>query len=165
MLKKYKLTFKTINVGGSVLHRIVALRDFGDVRSGDLGGYIRCENNLDHRGNCWVSDNACIYQDARVYEDAKVSGDARVFWRAQVSGDAWVSGNVRIWDNARVSQTARVFDTVYVYGQAHISGTACVIQNVTVFNKVNLDRGIWNRIIHIDDKRYLVSTTLKRVLV
>lgn len=35
--KKYKLTSETITLpNGTVLHRIKALRDFGDVKAGDL---------------------------------------------------------------------------------------------------------------------------------
>lgn len=56
--KKYKLTEETINVYGRTLYRIEALRDFGDVKKGDKGGFIENENNLTQYGKCWVYDNA-----------------------------------------------------------------------------------------------------------
>ncbi|EJF98611.1 hypothetical protein MEI_00181 [Bartonella vinsonii subsp. arupensis Pm136co] len=37
-MKKYELTDQTIDVDGFTLHRIRALRDFGKVKKGDLGG-------------------------------------------------------------------------------------------------------------------------------
>lgn len=37
--KKYELTKDTINWCGRTLHRIRALRDFGNVKKEDIGGY------------------------------------------------------------------------------------------------------------------------------
>ena len=50
MKKKYKLTDETINVCGKKLCRIEALKDFGDVKKGDKGGFIEDEHNLSHAG-------------------------------------------------------------------------------------------------------------------
>lgn len=75
--KKYELLPNaTIEVSGVVLHRIKALKDFGKVKQGDLGGYIQSELNLNQKGLSWVSDNAKVYNNARVYEDAQISGTA-----------------------------------------------------------------------------------------
>ena len=40
MDKKYELTNETINYDGRILHRIKAIKDFGNVKKGDLGGWI-----------------------------------------------------------------------------------------------------------------------------
>ena len=69
-MKKFKLTSEFIvDISGVKLFRIKALIEFGNVKAGDLGGYIEKEENLSHMGNAWVSGNA------------------------QVSGNAWVSGD------------------------------------------------------------------------
>ena len=81
-MKKYEFTGETKDFCGVELHRIRALKDFGDVAAGDLGGWIKGEENLSHDGRCWV------YGTARVYGNAQVSGDARVFGNAWVAGDA-----------------------------------------------------------------------------
>lgn len=47
MEKKYELTDEILEVGGHVLHRIKALRDFGNVKKGDIGGWIECEDKMD----------------------------------------------------------------------------------------------------------------------
>ena len=62
-MKKYEFTDETkeqlICFGVSVtLHRIKALRNFGDVKAGDIGGWIESEKNLSHDGLCWVYDKA-----------------------------------------------------------------------------------------------------------
>lgn len=59
-MKKYELTNECITFTGRKLYRIKALVDFGDVKAGELGGYIEKEDNLSHDGNAWVSDNAKV---------------------------------------------------------------------------------------------------------
>ena len=54
--KKYEILMdekNTIEWQGRTLHRIRALKNFGDVKKDDLGGYIEDENNLSQKGNCW----------------------------------------------------------------------------------------------------------------
>ena len=55
-MKKYELveTYKTTPFGNP-LFQVVALRDFGDVRKGDLGGYIESTHNLSNRGRSVAS--------------------------------------------------------------------------------------------------------------
>lgn len=74
--KKYELTSESITLpDGTRLYRIKALRDFGNVNAGDLGGFIEKESNLSHDGDAWVCGNA------------RVCGDA------EVCGNAWVESN------------------------------------------------------------------------
>ena len=75
-MKKYELTDETIDVSGTTLHRIKALKDFGNVKKGELGGYVESERNLSQEGNCWVCGNAKVCGDAEVCGNAKVCGDA-----------------------------------------------------------------------------------------
>lgn len=103
--KKFELTNITIEHEGRTLYRITALRDFADVKAGDLGGYLETESNLSHEGNAWVSDNAkvfgnaWVYDNAQVYDNAWVSDDAQVYGNAWVYGDAWVSDNAWVCDD------------------------------------------------------------------
>jgi len=105
---KYKLTKNKKTIGEITLYQIEALKDFSDIKKGDLGGWIEKESNLSQQGDCWVSCRA------RVYDNAIVSDNAWVFGNAQVSGCAWVSGNARVFGNARVS------------GNAWVSGSAII---------------------------------------
>lgn len=65
-MKKYEMLEREVNG----LCRIKALRDFGNVKKGDIGGYIEKEANLSHDGDCWVYDNAQVCGDALVYGNA-----------------------------------------------------------------------------------------------
>ena len=84
MNQKYVLTDETIEVNGKTLHRIKAVKDFSDVKSGDLGGFVESKKNLDSDGNAWV------------YGNARVTGDAWVYGNARVTGDAWVYAYTRV---------------------------------------------------------------------
>ena len=76
-MKKFELTTEFItNAFGKKLFRIKALVEFGDVKAGELGGYVEKEGNVSQADNAWVYDNAWVSGDARVYGDAWVSGNA-----------------------------------------------------------------------------------------
>ena len=82
-MKKFELTSEFItNIFGTKLFRIKALIEFGNVKAGELGGFVEKEENLNHEGNAWVCG------DAEVYGNASVCGDARVCGNAWVCDDA-----------------------------------------------------------------------------
>ena len=133
MEKKYELLKDdAIKSNWSTLYRIRALRDFNDVKRGDLGGYIEKETNLSHDGNCWVSDNARVFGKARVSGNACVSGTAQVSGNVQVSDNARVSGNACVSGDAKVSDNARVFGEAWVSGDVRVSDNAWVSNNACV---------------------------------
>ena len=103
---KYKLTKNKKTIKEITLYQIEALKDFSDIKKGDLGGWIEKESNLSQQGDCWVSCRARVYGRAMVCDNAQVSGDAWVYGRARVYGDAWVYGDARVSGNARVSGRA-----------------------------------------------------------
>ena len=74
-MKKYELTKDTITINeNKTLYRIKSLKDFNDVKVGDLGGFIESEYNLSQDGNCWISDDVKVYEDA-----ARISESAIIF--------------------------------------------------------------------------------------
>ena len=129
-MKKYELTTDTKVVFGRKLFRIKALMSFGNVKEGDIGGYIESEDNLNNDGNAWVYGDAEVYGNARVYGNAWVYGNARVYGDAEVCGDAEVYGNAWVYGNAEVYGNARV------YGNADyttIKGFGPEFRNTTFF--------------------------------
>ena len=143
-MKKYELTNDTITKpNGGVLHRIKAVRDFGNVKIGDVGGYIEKEENLSHEGDAWVCGNACVYDDAQVYGGAWVYGDARVcgnawvYGDARVYGDAWVCGDAQVYGNTQVCGDAGVYD------DAQVCGNACVYDDARVYGDAWVYGNAW----------------------
>lgn len=134
MDKKYEiLKDDYINYAGITLYRVKALKDFRNIKAGDLGGYIEKEKNLSHNDFCWVYEYAKVYEDARVFGNAKVFRDAEVFGDAKVYGDAEVGGEAWVYEDARVYGNAKVFRNVEVYGSAKILGNARVYGNTKVY--------------------------------
>jgi UDP-3-O-[3-hydroxymyristoyl] glucosamine N-acyltransferase len=146
-MTKYKLTNETIEYKSRILHRIKALRDFGDVKKGDLGGFIESEKNLSHYGECWVYDNAKACDNAKVYENAKICDNAEVlmdsqtYGNARVGGDALVYGNARVGGNAKVYDEADVSDNARVFGNAEVCGKAFVHDDAEVYGNLLLHSG------------------------
>ena len=135
--KKYILTNQAFKIDGRPLYRIKAIRDFEDVKAGDLGGFIEKEDNLSHDGDAWVCGDALVYDNAQVYGNAQVCGNARV------CGSAWVYGNARVCGDARVYGYARVCGDALVYGNANILWASKIgsrFGTTTVFE--NKDGGI-----------------------
>ena len=91
MEKKYILTEETKEVGGHILHRIQAVRDFGDVQKGDLGGWVESEENLSHDGDCWISSNGEVFGDGWVSGDGEVYDNGRIFGNARIGVNAYIS--------------------------------------------------------------------------
>ena len=129
-MKKYELTNETIKYASKKLFRIRALKDFGCVKAGDLGGYVESENNLSQENNCWIDNNASVYGDAVVsgnawvFDDAEVYGNARVYENAEVYGEARVFDNAEVFGKAWVYENASVLGDAKVYGDAVVSGNA-----------------------------------------
>ena len=125
--KKYELSNIAIEFNGVTLHRIKALKDFSDVKAGDLGGWIEKEDNLSQMGNAWIGGDAKVYGNAKVYGRAKVFGKAKVHDNAVVCDDAWV------YDYAQVYGRARVFGKATVYGNAEVYDHANVYDHAMAF--------------------------------
>ena len=118
--KKYRLTGNHINIGNRILYQIEALKDFGNVKAGDLGGYIESEENLSQYDNAWVYGDAQVLGNAQVFDNARVYGNACVFDNARVYGNACVFGNAEVYGNALVYDNACVFGNARVFGDAQI---------------------------------------------
>ena len=74
-MKKFELTTNTKIHFGKKLFQIKALINFGNVKAGELGGYVEKEENISHEGNAWVCGDAKVYDNAEVCGSAWVCGD------------------------------------------------------------------------------------------
>ena len=134
MDKKYEiLKDDYINYAGITLYRIKALKDFKNIKAGELGGYVESEKNLSHEGECWIYEYAKVYEDAIVCENAKVFGEAEVFGDAKVYENVEVGGEAQVYEDARVFGNAKVFRNAEVFGNAKILGNARVYGNTKVY--------------------------------
>lgn len=102
--KKYQLTNEMTDYYGETLYRIQALKDFGDVKAGDKGGWVKNGRNLSQFDNCWIYDESMVYGNSHVMGNAKILNDSEICEFACVAGNAIInqgskiSGNVFIED-------------------------------------------------------------------
>ena len=148
MDNKYKLTDETIEFNGVKLYRIEALRDFNDVKKGDIGGFIESEKNLSHYGNCWIYNDAKVYEEARVCDNSKVLEYAEVRGCALVQAKSMVYGDAKVLDYTRINDNARVFDfsevsenaviggKAKIYGSASVCGECMILEHAEVLGNV-----------------------------
>ena len=87
--KKFVLTDETMKFHGILLHRIKAVKNFADVKKGDLGGWVENESNLSQEGDCW------LYDDAKAFNRARVYGKNRYYGRTIICNFA----NVVLYDS------------------------------------------------------------------
>lgn len=140
--KKYEiLKDQTITMNGSTIYRIKALKNFGDVKAGDMGGFVESEDNLSQEGNCWIYGDAMVYHKAKVKENAivrdytHVYNESQVLHNAIVEGHARVFGNGTVFGNAIVKDNGSVFDHGSVHGFAIVQDNATVSENARVCSK------------------------------
>lgn len=88
MKEKYILTDVKLNVLGKTLFQIKAIRTFGNVEKGELGGYIEKESNLDHDYNAWVYGNAWVCDNDGIMWIAKIGSrnDVTTFFKNKDNG-------------------------------------------------------------------------------
>ena len=109
--------------------RIKAVKDFGTIKAGTLGGYIEKESNLSQTGNAWVgcdsSGCAVVMGNAKVYGNALVTGGGRTESLGSpdgYGGATLVAGSAEIYGNAKILKGSEIFGGK-VYGNATFHGT------------------------------------------
>lgn len=118
--KKYRFAGSTVMHDGHKLYRIRAIRDFGIVKTGTLGGWIESEANLAHDNDAWVADHAAVYENAVIRDSAIVAGCA------VVCGNAVVHDNAVVSDRVRISENADIGGNVHIFGRSHICNNAYI---------------------------------------
>lgn len=137
--KKFKIRKDlSYTFDGHKLYRVEALKDFGYVKKGDIGGFVEKEENLSQKGNCWIYLDGKVYDNAIVFGDAVIDGFAIVCGNAAVCGNAQVRGYSKIKDNARVFDNARIEGCSIVKDNAQVYGYSLLLENAQVCDNANL---------------------------
>lgn len=135
--KKFELTTK-ISFNGRTLYRIRALKNFRNVKKGDLGGYVEKESNLSQTGDAWIYDDAKVMDNAIVKNDATLHHNAEIYDNAIVSDSASVNENATLRDKATVSDNAILYGNVILIDKAKIYGKARLYDYVLVSGNVQV---------------------------
>ena len=97
-----------IDYFGTKLYRIKALKDFGSIKKGQLGGYIGKEKNLSFYDECWIYDNSKVFENARIFDNVKISGKVEIHGNVRITQKVEISGNIEIYGNAYMFRKAKI---------------------------------------------------------
>jgi carbonic anhydrase/acetyltransferase-like protein (isoleucine patch superfamily) len=103
----------------SKLYRVKALKDFGDVSKGDIGGVVEGTHNLSQEGNCWIYDDGAVLGSGVVKGNAKVKDKAVVVHGCILEDNCMVGGDVVIGPNFKLGgKKVIAYKTFYDIGKA-----------------------------------------------
>ena len=110
----------------TTLYRIRALRDFDDVKKGDLGSYIEAERNLSHEGDCW------LYQNSMAYELANVKDNAKLYDSSQARGRTRVGRDASLQDNSIARGYSIIRGSTIIQGESIVEGSVSAYDNIII---------------------------------
>ena len=140
--KKYVLTDITKIVDGKTLYRIKAVKDFNDVRAGDLGGYIQHEFNLSQRGNCWLYNESCAYDYSQVKDDAIMRDYSMICEQAVLRDKAYMNCHSKASGMALISDDSYLTDYAHITDFSQLHNNCNLGTRVTMFGKSSLQGSI-----------------------
>ena len=87
------MKFTDVNENGffQETQTVTALKDFGNVKSGEAGGTLGLGCSLSQKENCWIKKGVVTNYDVRIYGDVLISKlhDSR---KGIISGDGYIGG-------------------------------------------------------------------------
>lgn len=134
-MKKFEIENEVIRPFGGFAYRIRALKDFSDVKEGDLGGYVESMSNLSQYGDCWIYDNAMALNNSRVEENAQIRENVQVYDNAVVGGNAKMFGNSKAYESSTVYGNAKMFAFSRAFGKSEVFGNAEMTDMSTASDK------------------------------
>jgi len=95
---KYELLKdQSIELASGTAYRIKALKSFGKVEKGEVGGYVESEENLSQEGDCWIGDKGIVCGKAKVYDNAQIHDHAIIMDNAKVYGNCGIMDNAKVY--------------------------------------------------------------------
>lgn len=108
--------------------RIMAIKSFGNVPAGTIGGFVEFETNLSQKGNCWVDytsmllDDSIVMNDAQILNESVIKGTASIYDDAVIDHSS-VAGKCIISDNASIKNESEVTGNVHIGSNVLISSS------------------------------------------
>lgn len=134
-MKKYELIKESKDTFmGREIYRIRALKDFCDIKVGDVGGWVCSENNLSQEGECWIYDEAKCLDNSRVYDNAMMFDNAIMFGNSVMYDNAVMLNNSIMYDNSKMFNKAKMFDKSIMCNNAEMCGNATMYDSSIMYD-------------------------------
>ena len=147
LIKESKIMFE-----GRDIYRIRALKDFNNVKAGDIGGWVCSEDNLSQEGDCWIYDKAkCLdkakmYNEAKMYDNAvmlnnsimydnsKMFNKAKMFDKSIMCNNAEMCGNATMYDSSIMYDNSKMFNNSKMYDEARMFDNAVMFNDSIIYS-------------------------------
>lgn len=87
------------------VYRIRALKDFGDVKKGDLGGFVSSYDNLSQEDNCWIYDDAAVMDNAILEDNSSIHNMVIMCHDSIVCHNSKISKSCRIYGSTKITNS------------------------------------------------------------
>ena len=140
--RKYELTDVTMKFEGRTLYRIRALRNFSDVDTGELGGWVESESNLSQEGDCWIYDNAkCVdnarmYDNSTIYNNSEIHHNARMYDNSTIYDDGKMYDNASMYDNRKKKKNSIMCSSSRMYDNSRMCNNSILKGNDKLYGKL-----------------------------
>jgi Uncharacterized protein conserved in bacteria len=140
------------------IYRIKALKDFGYVKAGELGGFVESKTSLSHEGDCWIGGNAQVYDHSTVYENGIVEDNAQVHKYSRIYGNGIVKGNSQVYGSSIVCKNG------LVSGDSRVDNSK-ILENSTVKDNAKVNSSLIDNSIISDNSKVIYSTVSSNSIV
>ena len=113
--RKYEITDITMRFEGRTLYRIRALKNFSNVKKGNLGGWVSSEDNLSQEGDCWIYDEAKCMDNARMHDNSKMYNNSVMYEYSAMHGNSKMCNNSKMYDDSEMHDDSRMYDHSMMY--------------------------------------------------
>ena len=128
------------------IFRIRALKDFRNVRAGDVGGWVCSYDNLSQEGYCWIYGNAKCLDNAMVSDNAMMIDNSKMFDNSRMYDNAIMCDNSMMYNKTRMFSNAIMGDNAIMYDDAIIGDNAKMFDNSRMYDDaIMYDNAILNK--------------------
>lgn len=133
-MNKYELTNITMKFQGRTLYRIRALKDFYDVKKGDLGGWVSNENNLSQEDNCWIYDDAKCMDNSKMYDNSTMHGCSKMYDNSAMHGHSEMYDLSKMYDDSTLYDYSTMYDNSEMHDSSEMHGNSTMYDNSLMFD-------------------------------
>ena len=134
MNKKYEMTNITMEFEERTLYRVRALKNFRNVKAGDLGGWVSGKHNLSQEGDCWIYDEAKCMDNARMYHNSAMYNNAVMCDFSEMHGCSEMHNYSAMLDNSRMYNCSAMYDNSRMYNDSKMYNNSRMFDNSAMYN-------------------------------
>ena len=132
--RKYEMTNITMEFEERTLYRVRALKNFRNVKAGDLGGWVSGKHNLSQEGDCWIYDEAKCMDNARMYHNSAMYNNAVMCDFSEMHGCSEMHNYSAMLDNSRMYNCSAMYDNSRMYNDSKMYSNSRMFDNSAMYN-------------------------------